>query len=281
MQQTRTALIDISNEASVLLHRAVADINFDEFWASELGKLDDEALERFALYFEGLCLQKAGIHLAAVLRANEQNNVHALGVHARILIECAAEVASMGHAAVERTAGALERVLNTQEYDANQLLLRITRGTISKQELEASTTRARESIGLFDGKQPKRVTIADRVSILTQGKMWYDYLSDGFCKSTVNTLRKSPGLGGILPAPEWQYDLAFAVILNCALTYVCQMLLGYGVIKMSTEDSTQLFDEALALFDRMREKAAPVRSWPQEVKEDDSAWADGGVTGEE
>ncbi len=279
MRETRAALISHFKEAQGLLQRALDKVNYDEFWSSDLEEPSDEALERFALCFEGLCVQKAGIHIAAVLRANEQNNVHALGVHARILIECAAEVALVGHAAVEGTPEMLNRVLNVQEFDAHQLLRRITRGQVTREELEASTTKARESIGLFDGKQPKGTTIADRVSILTQGKVWYDYLSRGFCDSTVGVLRKSPGRGGVLPAPEWQFDLAFAVILNCALTYVCQMLLAYGAIRINTGNGSQLFDDASALFDRTREAAALVRSWPQEMKEDDSVRADGGATG--
>ena len=281
MREVRTALIDHFEEAQRLLQRALGEVNYDDFWASDFEEASDEALERLALYFEGLCLQKAGIHIAAVLRANEQNNVHALGVHARILIECAAEVALVGHAAVEGTPEMLNRVLNVREFDTHQLLRRITRGQVSREELEASTTRAREGIGLFDGKQPKGRTIADRVSILTQGKVWYDYLSRSFCYSTVDALRKSPGCGGILPAPVWQFDLAFAVILNCALTYACQMLLAYGAIRINTGGGSQLFDDASALFDRVRETAAPVRSLAPRDEKDDSVRADGGATGGE
>ena len=281
MHKIRIALIDHFEEAQRLLQRTLAEVNYDEFWASDFEDASDEAAARFALCLEGLCLQKAGIHIAAVLRANEQNNVHAVGVHARVLIECAAEVALLAHAAVEGTPEMLNRVLNLQEFDAHQLLRRITRGQVSREELEASTTRARENIGMFDGKQPKGRTITDRVSILTQGKMWYDYLSRDFCDSTVDALRSPPGRGGVLPAPEWQFDLAFAVVLNCALTYVCQMLLAYGVIRINTRGGSQLFEDASTLFDRTRETAAPVRSWPHEMREDNSGWEDGGATGGE
>ena len=281
LREVRTALINHFEEAQRLLQSALAEVNYAEFWASDFKGLSDEAQERFTLCEKGLCLQKAGIHIAAVLRANEQNNVHALGVHARILIECAAELVLAGHLAVEGTPGMLNRVLNLLELDSHQLLRRMTKGQISREELEANTTRAREAIGLFDGKQPKGRTIADRVSILGHGKMWYDYLSRAYCDSTVDALRRAPGLGGVLPAPERQFDVAFAVILNCALTYVCQMLLGYGVIRINTGGSSQFFDEASALFERVRETAAPVRSWPQEMKGDDSVRADGGATGGE
>ena len=269
MREVRTALINHLEEAQTLLQRTLAEVNLDDLAPNDLGEESDENKERFALYSEGLCLLKAGIHIAAVQRANGQNNVHSFGVHARILIECAAEVALLAHAAVEGTPEMLYRLLDLQEYDSRELLRRITRGQISRQEIEESITRAREGIGLFDGRQPKKRTIADRISILTQGNAWYDYLSRRFCDSKLAALRESPGQGGVLPAPEQQFDVAFAVLLNCALTYVCQMLVAYGVIRISMGDGRQLFDEASALFDKTRQTAAPVRSWPQETEGDD------------
>lgn len=275
MRELRTALVGHLMEAQQLLQQCLADIDLDAFLANASEEVSDNDRRLYSLNAYGLCLQKAGIHIAAVFRANEQNNVSSLGVHARVLIECAAEVVSMGHVAAMREHGAFQRVLNAQEYDSHQLLRRITRGKISKEELEANTTRARESIGLFDGKQPKKITLADRVSVLTQGNMWYDYLADCFCGSDVDALRRSPVEGGVLPAPDWHFDLAFAVILNCSLTYVCQMLLGYGAIRISLEGDSQLFDHATALFDRVRETAAPIRTWHHATKDGSSAQTDG------
>lgn len=262
-------------EAQQLLQQYLAEINLDAFLANAPEEASDDDRRLYSLYAYGLCLRKAGIHVAAVLRANEQNNVPSLGVHARVLIECAAEVASMGHVAAKQEQRALESVLNAQEYDSHQLLRRITRGKISSEELEANTTRARESIGLFDGKQPKRITITDRVSVLTGGKAWWNHLAACFCGSDVDALRRSPVEGGVLPAPDWQFDFAFTEILNCLLTYVCQMLLAYGVIRISLEGDSQLFDDATALFDRVRETAAPIRTWHQKTKVGSSAQTDG------
>ena len=226
VRELRTSLVGHCREAQGLLQRALDDVDFNESWPDGQAELIDDELRRFVLCAYGLSIRKAGIHMAAVRLANEQNNVPSLGVHARVLIECAAELASVAHAYVEGTPKALDRILNLTEFDTNRLLRRITRGEISREELEAGTTRAREAIGLFDGKQPRGTTIADRVSILTQGKGWYDYLSRHFCDSDVESLGRSPGEGGVLPAPELQFDLAVAVILNCTLTYVCQMLIA-------------------------------------------------------
>ncbi|MDE2754136.1 MAG: hypothetical protein OXI83_16315 [Gemmatimonadota bacterium] len=261
----RTSLIGHCGEAQELLQRALDDVDFDESWPSGQAKMSDDELRRFVLCAYGLSVRKAGVHMAAVRLANEQNNVASLGVHARVLIECAAELVAVAHAYVDGTPKALDRILNLTEFDTNRLLRRITRGEISREELEAGITRAREAIGLFDGRQPKGTTITDRVSILTQGKGWYDYLSRHFCDSDVESLGKSPGQGGVVPAPELQFDLAVAVILNGTLTYVCQMLIAYGAIRIKSGSGSQLFDDAVALFDRVRETAAPIRSGPSEV----------------
>lgn len=261
----RTSLVGHCQEAQGLLQQALADVDFDESWPDGQADLSDDELRRFILCAHALSLRKAGVHMAVVLGASEQNNVPSLGVHARVLIECAAELVSVAHAYVEGTPKALDRILNLTELDTHRLLRRITRGEISREELQASTTRAREAIGLFDGKQPKGTTIADRVSILTDGKGWYDYLSRHFCDSDLDSLGKSPGHGGVLPAPELEFDLAVAVILNCTLTYVCQMLIAYGVISIKSGSGSQLLDDAVVLFDRVRETAAPIRSRPSEV----------------
>ena len=261
LHKTRAALVGHLVEAQELLQRSLSDTDMDGFLEDFPGESDNDDTRAFDAVrcFHGLVLRKIGFHIAAVLLANEQNNVPSLGVQVRVVIECAAELVPMLLVVGEKGSEALARVLNSQEYDGNYWLLRLTRGGISREELEAGVTRAREAIGLFDGKQPTKVSLSDRVSALTQGDEWYAYLSDCFCHTTPDKLRMVPGLGGVLPASEYQFDLAFVTILNCALTYICQSLIAYGVIKVAAGDGNQLSDDALALFERTRETAAPIR----------------------
>ena len=261
--EIRTAFLGHLVEARKLVQHSHSFFEFDGMSRGELWDGSDEGARRFALHFNGLCLVKSGIHLAMAQLAIEQNNIHSLGVHARVLIECAAELGSVSQLAVEGSPRVLQRVLNAQEFDAQQLLRRITRGQISQEELEASTRKARQGIGLFDDKQPKAITIADRVSVLTEGKYWYDYLSQCFCDPNIEALKRLPGEGGVLPAPQWQFDVAFAVVLNCALLYVGQMVLGYGAVEINLGYGSQRFDDALVFIERTRETAAPVRAWFQ------------------
>ncbi len=171
---------------------------------------------------------------------------------------------SMGNNAVEQTPEALDYVLNNQEYDANYWLLRLSRGSISREGLAAMVTEAREGIGLFDGKQPTKVSLTDRVSLLAEGKIWYSYLNDSFCHTKPDRLRGVPGLGGVLPTPELHLDLAFTFTLNIALHYTCQALMSYGAIKIKIGGGSQLFDNAFALFETVRDTAAPFRELKKE-----------------
>ncbi len=255
--EMRTALAKHFEEAQELLQRSLSDIDLDGFLADspEAIKPDDAD----ARYQYGLIMRKMGFHIAAMFLANQQNNVHSAGVHARVLVECAADIVPMGNAAGKGISEEFERILNAQEYDANYFLLRMSRGHITREELEANVTRTREAIGLFDGKQPTKVSLTDRVAVLTEGKQWYAYLSDSFCHTDAVRLRDVPSLGGILPAPATQLHVALIIIMNCAMTYIGQSLMAYGIIRITEGDGSQHFDDALALLGRARETAAPFR----------------------
>ena len=264
-KEARAALISHFTEVQNLLETNLREVDLNGPVPDFPKEASDEEFlaEIFRLW--SLVSRKTGFHIASALLANAQNNIHSLGVHAKVLMECAAELMSMGKSAVEQTPEALYYVLNNQEYDVNYWLLRQSRGNISREELAAMVTEAREGIGLFDGKQPTRVSLTDRVSVLAEGKIWYPYLNDSFCHTEPDRLRGVPGLGGVLPTPELQLDIAFVCTLNVALHYACQALMSYGSIKINTGGDHQLFDNALALFKSVRQTAAPFRELQNEL----------------
>ena len=45
----------------------------------------------------GLLIRKAQMHINAALRANNDNNLHSLAVHMRVVLECVAQVVSTAH----------------------------------------------------------------------------------------------------------------------------------------------------------------------------------------
>ena len=257
--EMRRALAKHLVEAQELLQRSLSDIDLDGF-------LDDlpEAIRRDdadARYQYGLIMRKMGFHIDAMLLANQQNNVHSAGVHARVLVECAADIVPVANAAGKGISEEFERIINVQEYDAKYFLLRMSKGRITREELEANLTRRREAIGLFDGKQPTKVYLTDRVAVLTEGRQWYAYLNESFFHTNADRLRDVPSLGGILPAPAEQLHVALITIIDCAMTYIGQSLMAYGIIRIAVGDEAQYFDDALALLGRARETAAPFREF--------------------
>ena len=262
--ETRAALINHFTEAQNLLQTNQREVDLYRPVPDFPEEASDHEIlaETFRLW--SIVSRKTGFHIASVLLANAQNNIHSLGVHAKVLMECAAEMMSMGKNAAEQTPEALDYILNNQEYDANYWLLRLSKGSISREELVAMVTEAREGIGLFDGKQPTRVSLSDRASILAEGKIWYPYLNDSFCHTKPDRLRGVPGLGGVLPSPKLQLDLAFVFVLNIALHYTCQALMSYGGIKINTGGGSKIFDDAFTLFERVRQTAAPFRELQNE-----------------
>ena len=266
LKDIRAALAGHLVEAQQLLQQNLNEIDMSKPLFDFPEEPSDEDILTDTLRFYSLVMRKEGFHVAAVLRANEQGNLHSLGVQTKVLIECAAEITSASRTVVEKTPKALDFLANSLEYDHNYWLLRMTRGGISKEDLKASITKAREGVGRFDGKQPRKVNLSERVSILTQGRMYWDHLNDSFCHTTPDRLRMTPGLGGVMPAPEIQFDLAFADIMNSAQHYGCWSLVAYGALKIN-RGTSQLFDDALALSQRAREAAAPLRALQKQIVE--------------
>ena len=83
-----------------LLEKSVATTRELERWLDVTGGLR-EAMAQFDLASDptatyrimcALLLRKARLHAAAVIRANETNNVHSLAVQMRPVLECAGQV---------------------------------------------------------------------------------------------------------------------------------------------------------------------------------------------
>ena len=255
--EMRAALAKHLEEAQELLQRSLSDIDLDGFLAEFPESIKDDDAD--ARYQYGLIMRKMGFHIAAIQLANRQNNVHSAGVHARVIVECAADIVPVANAAGKGISEEAKRIFNALEYDGNYFLLKMSRGRISREELEANVTRTREAIGLFDGKQPTKVSLTDRVAVLAEGKHWYAYLSDSYCHTDAVRLRGVPSSGGILPAPAAQLHVALIIIMNCAMTYIGQSLMAYGIIRISEGDGSQYFDDALTLFESAREASAAFR----------------------
>ena len=255
----RTALAKHLEEARVLLRQSLSDLDLNGYVSGILNGVDlDNAFPGTGSSHQyGLFMRKIELHIDALLLANRQRNVHSAGVHTRVLLECAGDIVPTHPVGDESESDALERVVNADDYFVNAFLWKVTKGGVTKAELEARVTRGREAIGLFDGKQPTKVTWTDRVAVLKDGRTWYAYLSECFCHTSIDNLKKAPCQGGILPSSAAQLELALAFIMHCAITYICRSLAAFGAIRIGEGGSSRYFDCAEALFWRARWTATP------------------------
>lgn len=254
--RVRMALGRHLEEAQILLQQSLRDLDLNAYVSSVLNGIDPAGVFDSRHQY-GIIVRKLGFHIDALRLANRQRNVHSAGVHARVLLECAGEIVPTHPVGDENRSEALERMANSHDYFGNDFLRRMSRGSIPKAQLEARVTKGREFLGLYDGKQPTKVTWTDRVAVLKDGRTWYDYLGDCFCHTSIDKLRKAPGLGGILPSSAAQLEFALVAIMHCAIHYVCLSLMSFGRIRAIEGGSNRYFDCAEALFWRARWTATP------------------------
>lgn len=143
--------------------------------------LERESTGAYRLYC-ALLLHKAGLHMGAVVRANERANVHSLAVQMRPILECAGQVVHIFHNLMVEPKREVGRraILEYANADFYETTIRLTKGDIGQGELlktisEAATMWATNVRGF------RRLTKTSKVAKLQGGEAWYRYLSDHFC----------------------------------------------------------------------------------------------------
>lgn len=205
-----------------------------------------------------LLLRKAQMHIAAILKAHENNNLHSMAVQMRVTLECAAQVHSMAWAAHQGTEKALRRTLNAREYDFQYVLRSLSRGDIDHDEIHEMILRARAETGEWNEKPPKTVRIADTVDVLPFGKQWYDHLSKFFCRGEAGSLGGCSYFGGVVSIRTEADKLTFGIFIGYLTAQVIRMLVGYGFLLIAVNGDRRPFEEALDLSRRQRIAAASV-----------------------
>ena len=186
------------------------------------------------------------------MRANRSHNLHSLAVHMRIVLECAAQVQSKAHAVYQGSERELKRVLNVSEYDFQYALGSLSRGGVGRDEVQRSIIVARARMGQVGRKSPTRVTVADKVGYLAQGKEWYDHLSKYFCDGDAAVLAGPSFFGGVKSISTAADELAFAIFLDYLAEQLITMLVGNGFLLIAVNGDSRPFDQAIALSNRKR-----------------------------
>ena len=158
-----------------------------------------------------LLLQKAHLHIEAVLRANESDNAHSMAVHSRVVLECACQVLSEAEAWGEDSQEAHDRLSNERESDYWNSMLRLSRGRIGPAQIQQRIVEARRAYGQDNEDPPEQVTIRDKLRFIPGETGWYDYLSLLFChpKAEVAKILAGPVYyGGVAPSDTAETELA-------------------------------------------------------------------------
>ena len=252
-------MVEYLRESHRMIARLLAQADFDDAFPYVFGHPEIVGAEFQWLSELALLLRKAQMHMTAVIHANRSTNLHSMAVHARVILECAAQVQFKAQAASDGSPSALMRVLNAGEYDFQDTLLRMSHGNVDGDELREMLIDARERAGDNSTRRPRRVTISDRVSHLVGGGDWYGYLSERFCGDRAEWLSGSSMSGGVVSTNTEQDRLAIAGLLDYLTLQVAYLLFGYGFLLIGVDGDDQPFEDGLELLGRVRADSAEFR----------------------
>ena len=205
-------------------------------WDEAIAQIDLDAEPGTTIGIGGaLLLRKARIHTVAVLRANENSNLHSLAVQMRPVLECAGQVVFRFRTqfiapdllmSQEKAVAMLRTRVNADFY---QTLRSRTRGRISPKKLRKMATKAEfEAAEEFGAAKPKRQKAwslyqTDKVATRQGGQTWYHYLSEHFNHGKVADWRGLSGHGGVVSINRVEDEFAFMGLMSYLVEQVAQM----------------------------------------------------------
>ena len=256
-------------ESLRMIQELLSDADFEDAFPHVFGHPDELGAEAHIRNECGLLLRKAQLHIVAVLRSNESNNLHSMAVQMRVVLECAVQVVSKANAACKGTRKELKKALNVSEHDYREALVNLSRGRIDAKEISEAIISARAGIGETGTNPPKKVNQTDKIGALPGGAEWYRHLSKFFGHSDAQALTGISYFGGVMSNTTEVDEMAFAAFLDHLTRQVNLMLVGYGFLLIAVNGNEKPFEVALNLSDRNRsssksfQKAVHQRAEPQ------------------
>ena len=164
-------------------------------------------------------LRKAKIHMVAMFRANENNNVHSLAVQMRPVLECAGQVLLVFHSLmIEQD---VSRVLSYMNEDYRDTMIRLTKSEQSHKQLLADISEFNAVSGVKAGKGGS-LRQSEKVAALEGGRSWYNYLSERFCHGKADW-RGYSWQGGVSSMKTVQDEYTFAGLMDYLVNQVAVM----------------------------------------------------------
>ena len=217
-----------------------------------------------------LLLRKARLHLVAVLRANETNNLHSLAVQMRPVLECAGQVVFYFHNLIiapdltrtrERALQAVNDYVNADSY---RTIIGMTRGGVGHKELlemiSAAEAAAAASVGMPKPKKRQGMSLkqASKVASLTGGINWYNYLSEHFNHGRADWSGVS-WRGGVISTNTVLDEVAFAGMMDYLANHVVAVMNAYAALCPVAGDSGPWIEVTLAQLRDVRKSSKAFR----------------------
>ena len=223
------------------------DIEGDE--ASQRAVLEDDADAVFRIMC-ALLLRKAKIHMVAMLRANENNNVHSLAVQMRPVLECAGQVVLVFHNLMiepERGVSVVHRYINADYY---RTFIGLTKGGMSHELLLTQISEA-SAVSKYEVGKGRSLRQEDKVAPLEGGKNWYRYLSEHFCHGKADW-RGHSWQGGVSSINAVHDEYTFAGLMDYLVNQVAVMNAHAALCPVAGEVAQGRVDSALAQLHEVR-----------------------------
>ena len=251
---------------AALLDEAVRVVGETERWldvsmkGNEAGLravLKEDLTGAYRLYC-ALLLHKAGLHMVAMLRANERSSIHSLAVQMRPVLECAGQVAHIFHNLMiepNKDVG-IRAVLEYGNADFYQSTIRLTKGDVGHAELlkkisDKSTIWGTNVSGF------RRLRQTNKVAMLQGGEAWNRFLSERFCHGRGDWKGASwqGGVGSIGPLD----DFTFAGFLDYLVEQASVMNLYAALCPVDGVVANERIETAQAQLQQVRAASRSLR----------------------
>ena len=204
----------------------------------------------FSGYRAHVCSARQKIHMVAVLRANETNNMHSLAVQMRPVLECAGQVALIFHNLTNNSELGASVVLRYMSADYYGTFIRLTKGGVSHEQLLAQIQEASE-MSKEEISKGRSLKQADKVAPLEGGKDWYGYLSNHFCHGKADWKGRS-WQGGVRSINTVDDEFTFAGLMDYLVNQVAVMNAHAALCPVAGEVAEGRVDSALAQLHEVR-----------------------------
>ena len=230
------------------------DVEGDEASARALCEEDPAGVYRLMC---AVLLCKAKIRMIAVLRANANRNVHSLAVQMRPVLECAGQVVLVFHNLLIEPERGVRVVLNYMNADYYRTMIGLTKGEASHEQLLGRISELNELSQEEVGKG-RSLRQSDKVAQLTDGKEWYNFLSERFCHGKADWKGFS-WQGGVRSMDTVEDGYTFAGLMDYLVNQVVVMNVYAALSSVGGEMPHPRVEAATAQLREVRSVTAALR----------------------